>query len=244
MPDKNGKPVIAINLDSEETGSYSTFPYYALRKNYYNIIDSLGAIAIAIPFSPDNVDYYSEIADGLLIPGGLFDIDPAIYGDKDLGKETRFKRDRTDFEFAMIKAFYQKNKPLLGICGGMQLMNVFFDGSLIQDISSEVPNALNHFEIDNREDKVHDIEIFQDSLLAKIIGKNKLKVNSSHHQSPKEVRGGLKISAKSSDGVIEAIEHEDYPFCMGLQWHPEFLVNEEELNIFSEFVKACRSVKK
>jgi len=234
------KPVIAINLDLEEQGSYSSFPHYALRKGYYDVVESAGAIPLAIPFSINNVEYYSEIADGLLIPGGLYDIHPSIYGDEDLGKETRFKNDRVDFEFAMIDAFFQKKKPILGICGGMQLMNVYLGGKLIQDIDTEIKNPLKHFEIDNREEKVHDIKIVEDSLLHKLIGANYLKVNSSHHQSPKTVGEGVKVSATAPDGVIEAIEHVDYPFCLGLQWHPEFLVNKEEENIFLEFANSCK----
>ena len=234
------KPVIAINLDSEEEGSYSTYPYYALRKNYYDIIDSLGAIPLAVPFSPDNISYYGGIADGLLIPGGLFDIDPTIYGEEDLGLETRFKRDRTDFEFAMIEAFFKQGKAILGICGGMQLMNVYFGGSLIQDIATEIENPLNHFDIDNRTGIAHSIEIAKDSRLFSMLGKKDMDVNSSHHQAPKNAGDNVVISAVAPDGVIEGIEHKDYGFCVGLQWHPEFLVNEQEINIFRSFVDSCK----
>lgn len=233
------KPVIAINLDMEESGEYSDYPFYALRKNYFDAIEKAGGISLAIPYQMNDLDFYTNLCDGLLIPGGHFDIPPEFYTDDAQHSSVKLKSGRTEFEFAMINAFLEQNKPVLGICGGMQVIAVALGGKLIQDISSEVPDALEH-EVKNREFAAHTIKIEENSLLHKITGKLSLGVNSSHHQAAKDLGNRLKATAHTEDGIIEAIEAPEYKFCLGTQWHPEYLFNNEELNIFESFVNYCK----
>lgn len=241
------KPLIAINLDIEQEGSYSTYPHYVLRTQYSNAIEQAGARVVFLPFTThDNIKFFAEMCDGLLVPGGHFDIDPAMYGDTDLNLQTRFKNDRTNFEFNLIKAFHDNSKPIMGICGGMQILNVFFGGSLIQDIATEIPNSLEHMQSERRDEAAHEVEIINNTKLKELFSVNKISVNTSHHQAIKRVANDFVVSAISAaDGVIEAFEHKNILsnnpkfHISGYQWHPEFLVQEQEKSIFVDFVNMC-----
>lgn len=235
----NKKPVIAINLDLEESGDYSDYPYYVLRKNYFDAIEKAGGIALGIPYEKDNLNFYLENCDGLLIPGGHFDIPTEFYTKSETHSTVKLKPGRSEFEFAMIHKFLEANKPVLGICGGEQVIAVALGCTLIQDITSEVAHCLEH-EVKNREADAHKITIKKNSLLHKITNKDELGVNSSHHQAVKDLGKNIIACAHSSDGVIEAIESTEYKFCLGVQWHPEYLFNHEELNIFKSFVDSCK----
>ncbi len=235
----NKKPVIAINLDMEESGDYSNYPYYALRKNYFDSIEKAGGIALGIPYEMDNLDFYLDICDGLLIPGGHFDIPTEFYTKAESHSSVKLKPGRSQFEFAMINKFLEADKPVLGICGGEQVIAVALGCTLIQDIASEVKGALEH-EVKDRESAAHIIKIKENTLLHKIIGKTELGVNTSHHQAVKDLGKDVLASAYSSDGIIEAIESKKHKFCLGVQWHPEYLFNDEELEIFKAFVNSCK----
>ena len=131
--------------------------------------------------------------------------------------------------------------PVLGICQGMQVLNVALGGKLIQHIPDSIPNALEHAQTPPFDVPCHDIAIVENSLLHKIAVGGKFAVNSSHHQAVKTTGSGVIISAKSPDGVIEAIESTAHRFCLGVQWHPEYDASPIDKKIFNEFVNICRA---
>lgn len=234
------KPLIGVVLDLEEKGDYSIYPYYVLRQDYFSAITKAGGIPVAVPVSSENIDDYVERLDGLLLPGGDYDIPPDVYGDDSIHETVVMKKGRLEFDMTLTKSFLDKDIPILGICLGEQLLAVMHGGALIQHIEHEVPAHLDHYQED-RLKPVHKIEIKEGTLLRKIIGEDSIMVNSHHHQAVREEAGQFLVSARSSDGVVEAVEVPGKKFCLGMQWHPEHLTHEKEIDIFKAFVAACRS---
>ncbi len=231
-------PIIGITLDSEDEGSFSAYPYYALRKCYFNSVAKAGGLPIAIPYlNKTMMNKYFEMVDGVIIPGGGFDIPPEMYGDKDVHPTVTMKPERTYFEAEFAKMCLKADKPLLGICGGMQLINVIAGGTLVQDIPSHVEGALPH-KVKDRKNVAHKVKIKPGTLLHKIVGADEIGVNTSHHQAVKQV-GKCQINCQAEDGIIEGLEIPEHKFCLGVQWHPEHLVTEADFKIIEAFVKAC-----
>ena len=131
----------------------------------------------------------------------------------------------------------------MGICGGEQLLNVFFGGTLIQHIKTYKPNALNHEQSQPRNQTSHSVIIKKSSKLYKIIKKNRINVNSAHYQSVNIPGKNVAISGKSIDGIIESIENNKYRWCIGIQWHPEFLITNSDKLIFKDFIKHAKNIK-
>ena len=230
------KPIIGITLDIEEPGGYSKFHWYAIRKNYIDSVEKLGGITLPLSHNISIVENYINIIDGLIITGGNFDISPSIYGETPM-KVYNEKIERTKFEIEICKKSLEKNIPVMGICGGEQVLNVCLGGTLIEDIKSRFPNALNHEQKQPRNKTSHAVLIEASSKLYKIINQEKIYVNSAHHQSVDKPGKNIKICGKAEDGIIEAIECEKYKWCLGLQWHPEFLITNSDRLIFENFIK-------
>jgi putative glutamine amidotransferase len=170
--------------------------------------------------------------DGFLIPGGK-DIAAERYGERQIFPIDPEDRKRTDFELLMLREAISKRRPILGICYGMQLINVFFRGALYQDIGSEIDNAFDHKE------GRHEISLDDNPLFK--AGDH--EVNSSHHQAVRKVGKGLIPFAFSPDGVIEGLYHPDPMNIIAVQWHPERMDNEISKAIFIKFVEACHEHK-
>ncbi|MEY2665798.1 MAG: hypothetical protein RLZZ480_903 [Candidatus Parcubacteria bacterium] len=234
------KPRIGIVLDLEEKGDYSIYPYYVLRQDYFSAITKAGGIPVGVSLATENIDDYAETLDGLLLPGGDYDIPPHVYGDDSIHETVVMKAGRLDFDITLTKKFLEKDIPILGICLGEQLLAVIHGGALMQHIENELPDALPHY-IEDRLKPTHEIKIKEGTLLHQIIGETSMMVNSHHHQAVKSESGQFIVSAQSEDGVIEAIEVPGKKFCLGMQWHPEHLVHPKELDIFKAFIDACRS---
>jgi putative glutamine amidotransferase len=145
---------------------------------------------------------------------------------------------RTDFEIQLVRLALTAAQPVLGICGGAQVLNVALGGSLYQDIPSQVPKAYKH---SGSPEPAHNIDIIPDTRLAGILGRREMRVNSLHHQAVKTPGQGLLVSASARDGVIEAVEIPDRSFVIGVQWHPERLFTEDEAaqRLFAAFVQAA-----
>lgn len=177
--------------------------------------------------------------DGLLLPGGG-DMDPALYGQTPVPACGAPNVARDTAEPLLLKAFWQADKPVLGICRGVQVMNVVAGGTLLQDITPT--QKCQHSDFDSRATGCHQVEILPDTLLAQILGAGNCFVNSMHHQVADRPGEGLRVAARSQDGYIEALERPASTFCIGVQWHPEHMSrrSERQRKLFDAFVAACR----
>ncbi len=232
------RPLIGITLDAEKPGGYSQFPWYAARENYFLAVAETGGLPFGLPHETGLVEAYLDQIEGLIVTGGAFDIDPALYGDATVHKSVVTKERRTAFEFAVTKAALARDLPILGICGGQQLLHVALGGALIQHIPDEIEGALEHEQPNPRDQPGHTVAVIRDTLLHDIVGTEHLDVNSSHHQAVKDPAGDIVVNAVAPDGVIEGIEHRGYRFCLGVQWHPEFFISKGDRKIFEAFVEA------
>jgi putative glutamine amidotransferase len=234
------RPVVGITLDSEEPGGYSRFPWYAVRENYCGAIARAGGLPVPLPHEPEIADAYLETIDALVITGGAFDVDPVLFGDA-MRHETVVTKDRrTAFELAMTRGALDRDMPVLGICGGQQLLNVVLGGTLIQHIPAEVAGALAHEQPNPRNEPSHAVRVTAGTLLHRITGTEAMSVNSAHHQAVRTIGAGVVIDAVAPDGVIEGIELPGKRFCLGVQWHPEFGIDRGDLRIFAAFIEAAR----
>lgn len=234
------RPIIGLTLDSEEPGGYSKLPWYALRQNYCAAVVRAGGLPILLPHEPEQADAYLDEIDGLLVTGGNFDVDPALFGDTSRHPTVKTKDRRTAFEVNVTRGALARDKPVLGICGGQQLLNVVLGGTLIQHIPDEIDNALAHEQPNPRTEAGHIVTVAPGTLLRKICGAEELAVNSAHHQAVKAVGPDVIVDAVAEDGVIEGIEHPAYRYCIGVQWHPEYSISVGDDKIFDAFIKACR----
>lgn len=233
-------PTIGLTLDSEEPGGYSNQPWYAVRQNYCASVDRAGGLPMLLPHTSARASAYLDSIDGLIVTGGHFDVDPVLFGAKDRHDTVKLKAGRTDFELAITRAALERDLPVLGICGGQQLLHVVLGGTLIQHIPDEIEKALAHEQPNPRTEPGHTVRIEQNTLLHSIVEMDELDVNSAHHQAAKDASTGIIVNATAPDGVIEGIESPDYRFCLGVQWHPEYEINPGDSKIFQAFVAACR----
>ena len=188
-----------------------------------------------------------EAIDGLLLSGGD-DVDPARYGAESHPSVTGVNRDRDAFEIALIQEARRRDLPILGICRGIQILNVACGGTLVQDIPSQVPGAVEHrFAVPPHQafSLAHDVWIEEDSLIGRLLGErladaDACTVNSRHHQAVQAPAPGFQVSATAPDGVVEAIEDPAARFCVGVQWHPEnFWRTGEFRALFEGFLQAA-----
>jgi putative glutamine amidotransferase len=233
-------PIVGITLDAEKPGGYSKFPWYAVRENYGGAVSRAGGLPVMLPHEPELAGRYLDRIDALVITGGAFDVDPALFGANTRHATVSTKDRRTAFELAVTRGALERDMPVLGICGGEQLLNVVLGGTLIQHIPDEVQNPLAHEQPNPRDEPGHEIAIVPGTRLHRIVGAAKLAVNSAHHQAVKTVGAGIVVNATAPDGVIEGIEDPRQRFCLGVEWHPEFTLSDGDAAIFRAFVAACR----
>jgi putative glutamine amidotransferase len=234
-----GKPRIGVTLDAEAPGGYSQYPWYALRTNYAEAIAGAGGVPIALPHLPALTADLLDAIDALVVTGGGFDVDPALYGDTGRHDTVTLKEGRTAAELALLKGALGRNMPVLGICGGQQLLAVVLGGTLMQHIPDTVPDALAHEQPNPRHEAGHGVDIIPGTLLHRIVGVSEMQVNSSHHQAV--LSAGLRavVNAIAEDGVTEGIEDPALKFCLGVQWHPEFLIDPGDRRIFDALIAAA-----
>jgi len=180
--------------------------------------------------------------DGILFTGGE-DVDPELYGERIKYGNVKINRARDDFERALLDAGVESRLPVLGICRGIQLINVRFGGTLYQDLKSDTALELDHKQPGSRSEPSHSVTVTEPDSLLHGIFTGLCRVNSLHHQAIKRLGRGLKVTAHSEDGLVEAVELAGgYPFFLAVQWHPEEMFSEcpEQLKIFEQFVARCR----
>ena len=230
------KPIIGITLDSEESGQYSKFPWYAIRKNYLFSIEKFGGIPFPLFHSLASLPDILSMVDGIIITGGNFDIDPTLYGENN-DHSRSLKNTRTNFEMNICEMSLKNNLPTLGICGGEQLINICFGGTLIQDIKKYNKNSLEHEQTNPRNETSHSVEIKKQTKLFEIIKDSEIQVNSAHHQAVNKLGKNLIISGLARDGIVESIESTEHDWCIGVQWHPEFLITKADKLLISSFIE-------
>ena len=233
------RPLIGITLDSEQPGGWSSFPWYALRANYMDAIAAAGGLPIALPHDPALAAGLLARLDALLVTGGAFDVDPALYGVAEVHATVTLKNRRTAAELALLHGALALDRPILGICGGQQLLAVALGGTLIQHVPDAVPGALAHEQANPRDEPSHVVSVKPGTLLSRIVGSDTMMVNSAHHQAVATVGPHATINAIAPDGVIEGLEDGSRRFCLGLQWHPEFLIDPGDARVFDAFVAAA-----
>jgi putative glutamine amidotransferase len=205
---------------------------------YIKAVSEVGGVPIVLPtISEDQIiEQYVDLLDGLVLVGGD-DIPPSAYGQQPHETVKIMPTQRYNFERRLISLWWARGKPLLGICLGMQFTNVVAGGSLIQDIPSQVGTTVKHR-------GYHNVKIEPKSSLAKILGSERARVYSNHHQAVKDLGKNLKIIARSEDGVAEAMERTDEKFGLFVQWHPEAGDDIEQRNaIYGALVRACARTK-
>ncbi len=212
--------------------------------DYARGIEKGGGLPLNIPVikSEEYMDEIVDRCDGFLFSGGL-DISPSYYDalpDSNCGKVVP---ERDEFELKLLEKAIKTNKPILGICRGIQLINVYYNGTLKQDIDDH-RDGLNHHYLTKfpRWYKAHEVEIEENSHLEKIFSDKIIMTNSLHHQSLERVGKGLTVVAKASDGIVEGVEDKDKNFLLGVQWHPEMMYykHEEQLKVFEYFIKKAK----
>jgi putative glutamine amidotransferase len=215
--------------------------------DYAELVKAAGGLPVLIPILDDQdkelINDYCETIDGLILTGGP-DIDPSLYGQKPKEglKDTVIKRDR--FELQLLKEALSTQTPVLGICKGIQLINVFFGGQLYQDLENERKSKINHCgSFKDKTKVIHEVTLKERSILHEIFNKSTIAVNSFHHQGISILGEDLKAIAFSEDGLVEGIIYEKTPLILGIQWHPEmmFIANEEQLHLLKYFIKQTKS---
>jgi putative glutamine amidotransferase len=236
---------IGVTLDYSTKNDYAVTPWYALRADYVNALAEYGARVELLHYKYHSVVELVEELDGLVISGGDFDIDPSTYGQMVSHERVVLNSMRSNFEFELLGCAINSRIPILGICGGHQLINVALGGSLIQHIPQEIAECLEHEQGIPKYAPSHAIEVMLDSKLARILGETHgVMVNSTHHQAVKQLGVGLRVSAVAPDGVIEAIEGvEDDRYLLGVQWHPEYCHTQWDKLIMQDFVLQCGGYK-
>ena len=234
-------PVIGVTLDCEQPGGYSSYPWYAMRQNYADAIVAAGGLPIALPHEASLAGAYLDQINALVVTGGAFDVDPALYGDGERHATVTLKERRTAAELALTNGALARDLPVLGICGGEQLLAVALGGTLIQHIPDAVANPLQHEQRNPRHEPSHPVTVRGGTLLHRIVGATEMVVNSAHHQAVRSPGRFAVVNAVAPDNVIEGVEDSRYRFCLGVQWHPEFFIDPGDRRIFDALIAACRA---
>lgn len=237
------RPIIGVTPDLAMQPGPHGLPRYELKRAYTDAVLDAGGLPLVLPYTNDRsvLESYLAMVEGLLVTGGAFDVPPELYGERARAGLGETKPDRTGFELALLEAALDRDLPLLGVCGGMQLLNVCCGGTLYQDLGREVPGAIAHEQKTDRRTPAHEVAVTAGTVLAAATGPGALMVNSTHHQAVRKLGAGLIASAVALDGIVEAIEYPDRRFAVGVQWHPELLAKSVPINrgLYRAFVDAA-----
>ncbi len=206
---------------------------------YIDAVELVGAVPVVLPLftRADQARLAVHSIDALIMTGGE-DIDPSYYGEKpsEYLEEVNQARDKSDI--MLLNAALERDIPVLAICRGMQLLNVATGGSLLQDIPAAIGNTVEHRDSKQEDFAMHDLYIYENNILDDLLGTDGYNVNSWHHLGIKELGKGLKVVAKAEDGIIEAVVKTDQTFVLGVQFHPEWMLDEADIvSIFQTLVE-------
>lgn len=238
------KPIIGIlaNVLVTEGGLFPGMTRESVSHDYVQAVIMAGGIPVLLPVisGEENIRGQIEKVDGILLSGG-YDINPLKYGEEPYQEIDATFPEIDDHHLMSARIAVELGKPMLGICRGLQVINVAFGGTLYQDLSHFSSNCLKHFQKGQRHVPSHTVELMQDTVLARILGEDAVVTNSFHHQSAKDIAPGFRVNAKAKDGIIEGIEKMDKTFILAVQWHPEMMADKspEMLPIFRELISAA-----
>ena len=234
------KPLIGIT--TYQSKNVHGHPTVVLMQSYINAVMQAGGVPVLIPsmLHDDGWDALYSRLDGILFSGGG-DIGLEYSPGDPHPRIDDVELERDSVEFKLIHASAADGKPFIGICRGCQVLNVALGGTLYTHIHDQLPNALDHSYPGNlRTVLVHDVKVEEGTRVAEVMGEPILKVNSLHHQGLKDIAPPLRIAGYAPDGLVEAVELPDHPFGIGVQWHPEWLTDQEPTrNLFRKFVEAA-----
>ena len=232
------RPRIGLTLDVDPDGQR-----YEIKQVYVEAVSSAGGLPVLLPHAGAVAGAYLALLDGLVVTGGAFDIPPELYGEARRQACGPSRPERTRFEKEVLEAALATGLPVLGICGGMQLLNVVRGGTLYQDLPTDA-GIEGHEQPAPKDRPTHAVKVAAGSLLWRLLGAGvpEHRVNSTHHQAVKEPGTGVLVAATAPDGVVEAIELPDLPFAIGVQCHPEAVLKHDprQAGLFAGLVEAAR----
>lgn len=234
------RPMIGlVPLYDEKLNSYWMLP------EYMQAIEEAGGLPVMLPLTNQKttITQLAQRLDGLLLTGG-HDIEPARYQQAKLAQCQTTCPLRDEMEQLLLDIFYQENRPILGICRGLQFLNVYLGGSLYQDLPSQIASSIKHSMQPPFDAVAHEVQLVEDSPLAKLFQQEKLGVNSRHHQAINQLASDLQAMAYSPDGLIEAAYAPKKKYVLAVQWHPEHMkATKSSQQLFKQFIQASSQEK-
>jgi putative glutamine amidotransferase len=236
------KPLIGI-IGSLSVDQGEMFPGYErafVNDDYVQAVAMAGGIPFILPLisDPDAIREQVESMDAVIISGGV-DVNPLLYGEEPVSELGYLCPERDVYDLEAVRIILEMDKPVIGICRGMQIMNVISGGTLYQDLSKNEVGKVKHLQNSKPDLATHSVDVAEGTKLFGILGGSAM-VNSYHHQAVKELAPGFRVSARAKDGIIEAIEKEE-GFAIGVQWHPEMIARKDSrmLELFRELISRC-----
>ena len=236
------KPIILISNKFEtDPIPFGVGRIYTIRSNYCNAIKEAGGTPLITALG--DAEEYAKLADGILFTGSSCDVSPTLYGQENQGSMC-CDSELDEMELKLFQAFYKLGKPILGICRGHQLINVALGGTIIQDISTQKSDAIAHRGESDTDNRFHTVTTQPGSAISQLFGPEFVS-NTYHHQAVDQLGKGLKATAVTEDGIVEALEHASAPI-LSVQFHPERMIGQEQTDIpnmlplFRHFISLCK----
>lgn len=237
------RPLIVLSPDENEHDTRrGKVAHYHIEKSYLHAVLDAGGLPLVVPYATDDdaLDAMIDLADGVVLTGGAFDIDPRLFGEAPHEKLGTLKPRRTALEIALYQRARERDLPLLAVCGGMQLVVALRGGTLWQDLWSQTDTDVPHEQDPPKSVAGHDVSVVANTRFETIVGPETLGVNSTHHQAVKQLPPDLVAAAIAPDGIVEAYEDPAARWMIGVQWHPEAMPHARQQALYRALVDAAR----